>query len=153
MAITVEIRVRKKESINILQGKAVIMVEESKKNFYKKFLYEPFPVESSLGISFSLSLFFRFHFCLWSFWPSVFHILFFVSLLSWYRRVAYESHPKSVGYFLIRVYGVLSMLSFFLISFFVFTFLFLLLRVSALVYHHPAILLLTRGIRSPRPHD
>eukprot|EP00026_Physarum_polycephalum_P000144 Phypoly_transcript_00144.p1 GENE.Phypoly_transcript_00144~~Phypoly_transcript_00144.p1 ORF type:complete len:2136 (-),score=361.95 Phypoly_transcript_00144:17-6424(-) len=31
------------------QGKAVIMVEESKKNFYKKFLYEPFPVESSLG--------------------------------------------------------------------------------------------------------
>jgi activating signal cointegrator complex subunit 3 len=25
------------------------MVEESKKNFYKKFLYEPFPVESSLG--------------------------------------------------------------------------------------------------------
>lgn len=27
---------------------AVIMVEESKKSFYKKFLYEPFPVESSL---------------------------------------------------------------------------------------------------------
>lgn len=30
-------------------AKAVIMVEESKKNFYKKFLYDPFPVESSLG--------------------------------------------------------------------------------------------------------
>ena len=30
------------------QGKAVIMVHEPKKNFYKKFLYEPFPVESSL---------------------------------------------------------------------------------------------------------
>jgi activating signal cointegrator complex subunit 3 len=28
---------------------AVIMVEESKKNFYKKFLYEPFPVESNLS--------------------------------------------------------------------------------------------------------
>jgi activating signal cointegrator complex subunit 3 len=30
-------------------GKAVIMVHEPKKNFYKKFLYDPFPVESSLG--------------------------------------------------------------------------------------------------------
>lgn len=30
------------------EGKAVIMVQEEKKNFYKKFLYEPFPVESSL---------------------------------------------------------------------------------------------------------
>ncbi|CAF0793697.1 unnamed protein product [Didymodactylos carnosus] len=30
------------------QGKAVIMVHDVKKNFYKKFLYEPFPVESSL---------------------------------------------------------------------------------------------------------
>jgi activating signal cointegrator complex subunit 3 len=29
-------------------AKAVIMVHEPKKNFYKKFLYEPFPVESSL---------------------------------------------------------------------------------------------------------
>lgn len=29
-------------------GKAVVMVHESKKEFYKKFLYEPFPVESSL---------------------------------------------------------------------------------------------------------
>ncbi|CAF3701746.1 unnamed protein product [Rotaria sp. Silwood1] len=29
-------------------GKAVIMVHDVKKNFYKKFLYEPFPVESSL---------------------------------------------------------------------------------------------------------
>eukprot|EP00898_Chlorokybus_atmophyticus_P000832 jgi/Chlat1/174/Chrsp1S03247 len=29
-------------------GKAVIMVHEPKKSFYKKFLYEPFPVESSL---------------------------------------------------------------------------------------------------------
>lgn len=29
-------------------GIAVIMVDEPKKNFYKKFLYEPFPVESSL---------------------------------------------------------------------------------------------------------
>ena len=27
-------------------GKACIYVEESKKAFYKKFLYEPFPVES-----------------------------------------------------------------------------------------------------------
>ena len=30
-------------------GKAVILVEESKKAFYYKFLYEPFPVESSLA--------------------------------------------------------------------------------------------------------
>ncbi|CAH8557491.1 unnamed protein product [Schistosoma turkestanicum] len=30
------------------QGKAVIMVENSKKTFYKRFLYEPFPVESYL---------------------------------------------------------------------------------------------------------
>eukprot|EP01114_Cavostelium_apophysatum_P011516 TRINITY_DN2580_c0_g1_i2.p1 TRINITY_DN2580_c0_g1~~TRINITY_DN2580_c0_g1_i2.p1 ORF type:complete len:1033 (-),score=339.99 TRINITY_DN2580_c0_g1_i2:504-3563(-) len=30
------------------QGKAVILVHEPKKNFYKKFLYEPFPVESNL---------------------------------------------------------------------------------------------------------
>jgi len=29
-------------------GKAVVMVHDSKKEFYKKFLYEPFPVESSL---------------------------------------------------------------------------------------------------------
>ncbi|CAH2252491.1 activating signal cointegrator 1 complex subunit 3 isoform X1 [Pelobates cultripes] len=30
------------------QGKAVILVHDTKKDFYKKFLYEPFPVESSL---------------------------------------------------------------------------------------------------------
>uniref|UniRef100_UPI00358EF322 activating signal cointegrator 1 complex subunit 3 isoform X2 n=1 Tax=Myxine glutinosa TaxID=7769 RepID=UPI00358EF322 len=30
------------------QGKAVILVHDKKKAFYKKFLYEPFPVESSL---------------------------------------------------------------------------------------------------------
>ena len=30
------------------KGKAVIFVLDTKKNFYKKFLYEPFPVESSL---------------------------------------------------------------------------------------------------------
>ncbi|EDO46714.1 predicted protein [Nematostella vectensis] len=30
------------------QGKAVILVHDVKKHFYKKFLYEPFPVESSL---------------------------------------------------------------------------------------------------------
>ncbi|XP_059501244.1 activating signal cointegrator 1 complex subunit 3 [Stegostoma tigrinum] len=30
------------------QGKAVILVHDLKKDFYKKFLYEPFPVESSL---------------------------------------------------------------------------------------------------------
>ena len=29
-------------------GVAVIMVHDPKKSFYKKFLYEPFPVESSL---------------------------------------------------------------------------------------------------------
>ena len=28
------------------QGKAVILVHDVKKQFYKKFLYEPFPVES-----------------------------------------------------------------------------------------------------------
>lgn len=28
------------------QGKAVILVHDLKKDFYKKFLYEPFPVES-----------------------------------------------------------------------------------------------------------
>lgn len=28
------------------QGKAVILVHDIKKDFYKKFLYEPFPVES-----------------------------------------------------------------------------------------------------------
>lgn len=30
------------------EGIAVLFVQETKKNFYKKFLYEPFPVESSL---------------------------------------------------------------------------------------------------------
>ncbi|PAA64041.1 hypothetical protein BOX15_Mlig030796g1, partial [Macrostomum lignano] len=30
------------------QGKAVVMVHDAKKHFYKRFLYEPFPVESSL---------------------------------------------------------------------------------------------------------
>ena len=35
-------------SQNVATGIAVIMVHEPKKNFYKKFLYEPFPVESSL---------------------------------------------------------------------------------------------------------
>lgn len=30
------------------QGVAVILVQDTKKPFYKKFLYEPFPVESSL---------------------------------------------------------------------------------------------------------
>lgn len=30
-------------------GVAVIMVHDPKKSFYKKFLYEPFPVESSLA--------------------------------------------------------------------------------------------------------
>ena len=45
-------------------GVAVIMVHEPKKSFYKKFLYEPFPVESSLAdqvfnfFFFLLSLFF-----------------------------------------------------------------------------------------------
>jgi len=32
-------------------GIACVMVSEEKKNFYKKFLYEPFPVESSLANS------------------------------------------------------------------------------------------------------
>ena len=32
-------------------GVACVMVSEEKKNFYKKFLYEPFPVESSLAKS------------------------------------------------------------------------------------------------------
>ena len=31
-----------------VQGKAVILVQDIKKEFYKKFVYEPFPVESSL---------------------------------------------------------------------------------------------------------
>ena len=35
-------------------GVAVIMVHEPKKSFYKKFLYEPFPVESSLADQASL---------------------------------------------------------------------------------------------------
>ena len=30
------------------QGVAVVLVHDVKKGFYKKFLYEPFPVESSL---------------------------------------------------------------------------------------------------------
>jgi activating signal cointegrator complex subunit 3 len=30
-------------------GFACVLVHEEKKNFYKKFLYEPFPVESSLA--------------------------------------------------------------------------------------------------------
>ncbi|VDI41364.1 activating signal cointegrator complex subunit 3 [Mytilus galloprovincialis] len=30
------------------QGKAVILVHDIKKHFYKRFLYEPFPVESNL---------------------------------------------------------------------------------------------------------
>lgn len=29
-------------------GVAVVLVHEPKKNFYKKFFYEPFPVESNL---------------------------------------------------------------------------------------------------------
>jgi replicative superfamily II helicase len=33
------------------QGIACVFVSEEKKNFYKKFLYEPFPVESSLATS------------------------------------------------------------------------------------------------------
>lgn len=32
------------------QGKAVILVHDIKKDFYKKFLYEPFPVESRYQI-------------------------------------------------------------------------------------------------------
>ena len=35
-------------------GYAVIMVHEPKKQFYKRFLYEPFPVESSLANQVSL---------------------------------------------------------------------------------------------------
>ena len=31
-----------------VEGVAVVLVHDQKKNFYKKFLYEPFPVESSL---------------------------------------------------------------------------------------------------------
>lgn len=31
------------------QGTAVILVQDIKKDFYKKFLYEPFPVESRWG--------------------------------------------------------------------------------------------------------
>ena len=38
------------------QGVAVIMVHDPKKSFYKKFLYEPFPVESSLLDQVSSSL-------------------------------------------------------------------------------------------------
>lgn len=30
------------------EGKAVIMVQDTKKAYYKRFLYEPFPVESCL---------------------------------------------------------------------------------------------------------
>lgn len=30
------------------EGKAVVMVQDTKKAFYKRFLYEPFPVESCL---------------------------------------------------------------------------------------------------------
>lgn len=30
------------------RGVACVFVHDAKKNFYKKFLYEPFPVESSL---------------------------------------------------------------------------------------------------------
>ena len=32
------------------QGVAVILVHDAKKHFYKKFIYEPFPVESRLII-------------------------------------------------------------------------------------------------------
>lgn len=38
------------------EGVAVIMVEQEKKNFYKKFVYEPFPVERCSETSFSMSL-------------------------------------------------------------------------------------------------
>ena len=37
-------------------GVACVMVSEEKKNFYKKFLYEPFPVESSLAKSLTYHL-------------------------------------------------------------------------------------------------
>lgn len=33
------------------QGKAVILVHDIKKDFYKKFLYEPFPVESRWSLT------------------------------------------------------------------------------------------------------
>ena len=33
------------------QGVAVILVHDIKKHFYKKFIYEPFPVESRYNIS------------------------------------------------------------------------------------------------------
>lgn len=35
-------------------GVAVVLVQDIKKNFYKKFLYEPFPVESRQVISASI---------------------------------------------------------------------------------------------------
>lgn len=34
------------------QGVAVILVHEPKKTFYRKFLYEPFPIESCLQVRF-----------------------------------------------------------------------------------------------------
>lgn len=34
------------------EGVAVIMVEQEKKNFYKKFIYEPFPVERCQSFTF-----------------------------------------------------------------------------------------------------
>lgn len=38
------------------QGIAVILVHDVKKHFYKKFIYEPFPVESRYNISVILLL-------------------------------------------------------------------------------------------------
>ena len=37
-------------------GKAMILVHDIKKHFYKKFLYEPFPVESKLVFYFNLQV-------------------------------------------------------------------------------------------------
>ena len=44
------------------KGVAVIMVHEPKKAFYKRFLYEPFPVESSLADQVSVGQ------CWWTCW-------------------------------------------------------------------------------------
>lgn len=37
-------------------GKAVVMVHDIKKEYYKKFLYQPFPIESSLPSVFACHL-------------------------------------------------------------------------------------------------
>ena len=44
------------------RGVAVVLVQDTKKQFYKKFLYEPFPVESKFVLAVHCVMFFMYNF-------------------------------------------------------------------------------------------